>query len=420
MAEVARERGRALVRGGAAWIDRQGQAARGAFRFSPESAPSLIGTSCAVLAAELFGVLDGWSETRKRDIAKGLLSHRGPDGWFVDPMLRPNSNATLNGRYLAGHATFLASMALDALRDEDATRFDFIDDGWRDDDALYAWLDQLDWTQPWRESNWVEWIGYSLLADAGVSVADVPLARTAWPAGFAGLMAWLVDHQDRATGMWGAPALPEPFRTLHQMAAAYHHYVFYYGTGTTIPLMDVIVDRTLALQQPDGLFLPAVRGGGPCEDLDAIDILANMHRLADYRRADIEQALRRALTALLRNQRQDGGFVNRSPLRTRRELLGEAFTLNVKPGLRRRLGAIKRTIHQDGQGDRTAYAGCQSMPFYWGGGDMFSQWFRPLSVALAASVLGEDEAPVWWDFGFRDRITQSWWPGAPVMKAAAR
>jgi hypothetical protein len=51
---------------------------------------------------------------------------------------------------------------------------------------------------------------------------------------------------------------------------------------------------------------------------------------------------------------------------------------------------------------------------------MFSQWFRPLGIALAASVLGEDEAPVWWDFGFRDRITQGWWPGVIAARTAAR
>ena len=404
--------GRELAGRAAGWIDRQYDATRSAFRFSPESAPSLVGSACAALAAETLGALGAWSAKRRRAVAQGIRRFQRPDGWFEDPLLVPRAGADLDAHYLRGHATFLALMSLDALGEQAVFPLEFLD-RWRDDDTVNDWIDKLDWTNPWRESNWVEWIGYWLLRDAGFTVADVPLSRVRWPRGFAGLFAWLRDHQDPTTGMWGTPPRPEPQRTLHLMAGAYHHYVFYYATGTPVPHLEAIVDHCLALQQADGLFLPGVSGGGPCEDLDAIDILANMHRLGDYRRTDIEQALERALGGLCDNPRSDGAFVNRhDPIgsRGRTGWLAEAFSPRASR-LRTRAGALKRALLLDQRGPCIGYAGSRTLPFHRAGGDMFSQWFRPLAIALAATVLGPDGSPVWWGFGFRDRITQGWWAG---------
>ena len=195
------------------------------------------------------------------------------------------------------------------------------------------------------------------------------------------------------------------------MAAAYHHYVFYYATGQSLRFKVRIVDHTLALQQPDGLFAPGRAGGGPCEDLDAVDILANMHRLSDYRRGEIEQALAKASAALLSSQRSDGGFVysfDGNALNLLPSLLWTLFRPWYPPGPRTRL----KVLCQYMSGSRQSYARCPSLPFRTKGGDMFSQWFRPLAIAIAASVLGEDRSPVWWRFGFRRQITQGWWPGA--------
>ncbi|NQE54075.1 hypothetical protein C5S29_10830 [ANME-1 cluster archaeon GoMg3.2] len=72
--------------------------------------------------------------------------------------------------------------------------------------------------------------------------------------------------------------------------------------------MEKIVDTTLLLQQPDGLFSP-VGGGDGCEDLDAVDTLVNMHKCVDYRREDIKNALERVLAATINLQGEDGAFL---------------------------------------------------------------------------------------------------------------
>ena len=226
-------------------------------------------------------------------------------------------------------------------------------------------------------------------------------------------MQWLEDHQDPTTGFWGDPPYQGLSRILQQMTAAYHHYVFYYATGFSIRYKDRIVDNTLLLQQADGLFTPGRVGGGPCEDLDAIDILANMHRLTDYRRGDIESSLKRALTALLSNQRSDGAFVqvcDGHTLSLLSQLMRTLLRPWYRPAPRTRLRALRQYIKTARSGALRYYAACPDLPFRSKGGDMFSQWFRPLAIAIATSVLGPNISPVWWRFKFRRQITQGWWP----------
>lgn len=406
----------------AEWITSQSTRSNGGFPLSPQSPVCLIGSCCAVLASEILGSLSCWSSQQIRTVAQYIHRFQRDDGWFEDPYLRRVDGNKLDSRYFRGHATFLAVMALDALGQQPDRRLAFLDQ-WRDDTYLYDWIDQRDWTKPWRESNWVEWIGYWLLVDAQFTVDDVPLQKEQYPPGFAGLMQWLEDFQDATTGFWGNPPYQGQKRVLHQMAAAYHHYVFYYATGHPLRYMNRIVDHTLLLQQPDGLFSLGV-GGGPCEDLNAIDILANMHRLADYRRSEIEEALSRAVLALLKNQRSNGAFVfaiDAGALNLLPSILKTVFRPWVRPGPLARIRAVRRYIESAGSsGLQQYYGGCHHLPFRRKEGDMFSQWFRPLAIAIAANVLGPSHSPILWNFGFRRQVTQGWWPGQRQVTASGR
>jgi hypothetical protein len=400
------------------WIKKQYVPSQGGFRFSCQTPPCLIGSCCAALACETLGSLSSWSAQEIEKWQRYIQGFQQDDGWFEDPYLKATEGSSHDSTYLRGHATFLAVMALDALGQRPHQDLEFLDT-WRDDTRLYDWIDRRDWTRPWRESNWVEWIGYWLLSEARITVEDVPLPKERFPPGFSGLMQWLEDHQDATTGFWGDPPYKGSERIFHQMAAAYHHYVFYYATGHPLRYVHRIIDNTLSLQQPDGLFALDRNGGGPCEDLDAIDILANMHRLTDYRCVEIEQALTKSLLALLRNQRSNGAFVY--------ALDGDSFTLLPKllrtifrpwysPGPRARLNSLRKYIRSTYFGTELYYAGSPNLTFWMKKGDMFSQWFRPLAIAIAAAVLGPERSPVWWNFGFRRQITQGWWPGTVRSK----
>ena len=389
------------------WIAKQYIPSQGGFRFSPLTPVCLIGSCCAALAAETLDSLSNWSAQEVEAWAGYIQGFQQPDGWFDDPFLKPTEGNVLDSTYLRGHSTFLAMMALDALGKKPNRPLEFLD-VWRDDTRVYDWIDKLNWTKPWRESNRVEWVGYWLLAESKITVDDVPLRKENFPPGFGGLMQWLDDHQDPTTGFWGNPSFGGLIRTLHQMAAAYHHYVFYYAIGQSVRFSERIIDHTLALQQPDDLFNPVQMGGGPCEDLDAIDILANMYHQTDYRHKDIESALKRALLALVKNQRSDGAFIHAFDgnfLSLLPSFLGSVVRPDG-PSRRSRLRALRYSV----SGSRRHYAGCSKMPFRTKQGDMFSQWFRPLAIAIGASALGADVSPVWGVFRFRRQITQGWWP----------
>lgn len=394
------------------WIRQQYVPSQSGFRFSPHSPVCLLGSCCAALACEVLGSLPLWTSTQVEAWASFIQAFQQRDGWFEDPYLQPNDGNALDSDYLRGHATFLAVMALDALGKKPVYRLGFLD-RWKDDNQLYEWIDRLEWSNPWRESNWVEWVGYWLLIDGNLSSSDVPLSKEHLPPGLAGLLQWLDDHQDPVTGFWGNPPFDGAMRILCQMAGAYHHYVFYYATDKPIRYMERIVDHTLSLQQQDGLFAPHRPGGGPCEDLDAIDILANMRRLTDYRQSDIEDALERALTALLRNQRSNGTFVyafDSNPGGWLSKSLRTLLRPTYPPGLLKRLQALRQYRDEERLGSVEYYGGCADISFCSKEGDMFSQWFRPLAIAIAATAIGRNRSPVWWPFGFRRQITQGWWP----------
>ena len=416
-----RRRGAVQTRGaahmrGAGWLRSMRGDTPGSYRFSDETPPSMMGAVCAALSAE---VLDrGLLHENRRAWIDYICTFQRDDGWFEDPLLRHQPGSPHSPEYLRSHQTFLATMALDALGGLPLRPLCFIEN-WRDDDAVYEFIDALPWSDPWAASNWVEHIGYFLLSDAGLRPADTPIGPQRRPSGFRGLMAWLTDHIDPNTGFWGDPPFEEPHRSHYLMAGAFHHYVFFYATGTAIPAQEHIIDTTLGLQQPHGLFRPGRPGGGPCDDLDAIDILANMSRLTEHRRGDIHDALERASLAILGAQRSDGAFVwayDPSVWRgfgTRvlpiAHIAGTILNPLSRRGPRERWWRV-REQWRDRLGTHMAYAGESRLRFRTAAGDMYSHWFRPLALAIAAQTLPVERRPVSWDFGFRDQITQGWWP----------
>jgi hypothetical protein len=93
------------------------------------------------------------------------------------------------------------------------------------------------------------------------------------------------------------------------MAGAMHLYPFYWIYERSVKYIDKIVDTTLSLQQPDGLFNPVTGiGGSQCLDYDAIHILSNFYWFFPYRQKDITECLKKAGNALLVNHNPDGGF----------------------------------------------------------------------------------------------------------------
>ena len=210
---------------------------------------------------------------------------------------------------------------------------------------LSEWLSKRDWKDAWLEGNNILFVMQILVYLRDVE--RVPNANDALKQVFD----WLSEEVDSATGLWGTDGKCSPFVA---MCGGYHQLLVYYYTNTPVLYPKELIDTTLALQHEDGGFSPH-GGGGACEDVDAVDILVNLYKRCDYRRAEIRVALRKALRSILTMQMPDGGFVYRR---------GEEFSHMGMP--------LTRTPPDSS--------------------NMFSTWFRAHTVALISEVLARGGA----------------------------
>lgn len=270
------------------------------FSFTAGGPESVIATSCAVLILGGLGRLDD-VEGGARARWAGYLSacQRPHDGRFVDPLLETNpvESREHDLEYLLDQTTYFALQALDTLgrRPQHAIA---VLERWPTPEAITTWLEELDWSNAWLQSNRVMFV-LSFLVDQ-VERLDNPAAAALYHA----VLDWLDTAQDHATGLWGTQ---QRASLLNAMAAAYHFLPFYEYVHRPINGLRAMIDATLSLQQPDGLFAAGL-GGGACEDLDAIGVLAVASRHSAHRWEEVKRAAVRAFWALWNTQNEDGGF----------------------------------------------------------------------------------------------------------------
>jgi glycosyltransferase involved in cell wall biosynthesis/SAM-dependent methyltransferase len=270
------------------------------FCFAEGTSRSLIATCCGILILEGLGKLQHISQEDHDSWALYLQSCQDAgSGLFRDPLLDdfPVESADHDLAYLSHQMSYFALQALDALGLRATYPLRFME-AFDSSEAISQWLDQLDWSNAWLQSNRVMFVLAFLIYRAEV---EHDLAA---PSIFHAALDWLDQMQDAATGLWGKRPAES---TLNAVAAAYHFIPFYEYVHRPVNRMRRIIDFTLALQQSDGLF-GATSGGGACEDLDAIDLLVTLVRQGGYRHDDIKRAMIRAYWAIWNLQNEDGGY----------------------------------------------------------------------------------------------------------------
>jgi hypothetical protein len=348
----------------------------GAFAMSPSSeACNLLSTCFGVLAFDLVGWLGSMPKTeRARMVDRIRACQNAETGAFFDASFDQPVYGAHSRRYIEQQCTDFAVMALDILGAAPAHPL-------RLDERYHgtAWLDGLNWADPWLVSNEVMFVLNALLRDARPDAADA-------------ILDWLDAHQDPRNGCWN---LGHRASTLNQMAGAFHFLIFHAYLGRTPRHVERIVDTVLMLQDRDGLFsYPG--GGGSCEDLDAVDLLCRAAFYTDYRRSDIQQAMARAYPALWANQNPDGGFCwakrNRLSLRT----LAHA----VRPDLwRRSRGDFKANLSAKlcnqwriltrAPEETWTFSGIETTRLPLSASDLWSTWFRLLAIASIEKTFPE-------------------------------
>ena len=163
---------------------------------------------------------------------------------------------------------------------------------------LSNWLDRRDLKYAWLEGNNILFIGQLL-----VYLRDVernPKAQAALGLWFH----WLDGNLDPNTNLWGTNGY---CATADAVYGGYHQLLVYYHEDHMIVNPRGLVDTVLGLQHRDGGF-SSFGNAGACEDVDCVDILVNLYKRIDYRRAEIRYSLNRCVNHILRTQNDDGGF----------------------------------------------------------------------------------------------------------------
>ena len=329
--------------------------------------PTLMALCFAILTMELYGKL---RDAARPEWEQTLLASQDQDtGLFVDPLLsvRDLVPTSPGMDYLHHQTSYFALNALDALGHKPQCPLRFADP-FRDREYLEDWLEGLDWSDPWKESNWVMFIAAALYAmwqwEGEPAVAHALHA----------LLDWLDGHQDPGTGFWG---LQDGASLLDSMAAAYHFLPFYFCMGRALHYPERMIESTLSLQQPDGLFHPD-GGGDTCLDVDAVDILVKCSLITSHRARQVTEALERAYHAILGNADESGGFCRARhrplPPKTWKRRLADAVGLDR---LLRRPYVAPQEVWE--------YSGWAKMPFDIRQADLWSTWFRSATAIRSSS-----------------------------------
>jgi hypothetical protein len=334
--------------------------------------PRLMPTCFAVLAAECNGGLGSIDEPRRAQVADYLRGHQLPHtGLFQDGEIHRRDTSSHSARYIQLQHTYFALHALDALGIRSDHQVHWVAP-LKSQEYMRGWFDGGPWDDAWLHSNHVMF-ALTFLQQLHEHAGDND-ALLAYDA----ILDYLDAKQDPVSGSWQ----PEGRRDdRNAIFAGYHFLPYYFWRGRRPQFVEQQIDTTLGIQSADGFYLP---GGGACEDLDAVHTLVMMAMISDHRAADVKQSLMRCARAILEHQNADGGYSNYS---IRQDRLAKRLIRST--GVDRLL--LRRELVPRGW----KYSGWKPLACPYDVSDMWSAWFRPLSLALIAELYPSDFTGEW-------------------------
>lgn len=329
----------------------------GGYRLQGEAAPTTLSTAIGAIA-HFF--LTGKPDLSALDY---LLATRDATGAFTDPLL---SHETVDSAlhpfdYLFDQTNYFAVRALRLCRRS-------VDPGPLANSPVgrvRKWVEELNWADPWLESNRV--------------MFALELLEPRHEGAKAELLDWLAAHSDPQTGYWGTD---RGATALRGMAGAYHFYGFLLAARISLPDASTVIRSTLSLQEADGLFTPG-GGGNSCLDMDAVDILALYEpALPRVERTAVRTGALAAAEAILAMQSSSGGFPESSSPEARSRTVALA-------------GADSHRITQTWRGERLIrYSSWRQMEYDATAPDLWSTLCRAVALARIAQILALPRVPV--------------------------
>lgn len=176
--------------------------------------------------------------------------------------------------------------------------------------------------------------------------------------------------------------------------------MLYFYVGRELNFKTTIIDKTISFQNFDGLFAPQL-GGGACEDIDAIDTLVQCYLRSGHRTEDVKNVLKKSYDAIMALEAEGGGFIWGikkyygpsiylkmicSILKVKD--IGHWLFLNRRFIREQQLNPLKPR-HPEGWVSR-------GIPI--NESDLFSTWFRLLSIVYISMIIETPESKLEWEF----------------------
>jgi len=362
----------------------------------PSGEANLIPTCFAVLASESCGLLRNFTPKRKAEIADSILKSQSEQTGFFSPgRLLKNELTNHSATYINMQATYFALHALDALEMRPRYLIHFAKK-LQDISYLYGWMDGGPWNNPWLHSNNIMFALTFLQTDNLWTNDNASLDA------YDSILCYLNKRQDETTGLWLSDNGIDLETAVY---AGYHFLPYYLWRGIPLHYPESIINSALAIQKNDGLFGTSLQSGS-CEDLDAVHTLVLMSHLTNHRKTDINKALDRCFARIIEIQNADGGFPNivkyPSKLRMPRTL-SESISM-----VRLFLSKFQEPIW--------FYSGWQRLSCPISKSDMWSAWFRPLTLKLIVDHYSDNKGLS--EHGSYRRLPGLGWHNAATLKNA--
>ena len=266
------------------------------------SKPNIYASCYACMIRSLYGDLDTLSCEEKQEWASYFDSFQSSeDGLFYDPVLANkiyNTEDWWGARHLALHLI----IAYSALGTKPKYDFTFLKPFY-DPEYVVKWLESRDWGDRIAFTG-NEVMNYGCLLQYSRDYFQNEGAG----AGLQAMMNWLEDRINPDTGMWGELPTDDPYSLSQLVQGAYHIYPLFFYDNRVLPYKNKAIDLLLNTQNAIGGFGVTLNSSA-CEDIDSIDPLIRFMGDTDYRRGEVDLALKRAFPMVLANMNSDGGFV---------------------------------------------------------------------------------------------------------------
>lgn len=333
---------------------------------SSRTAPVLYASIYSCMLKAIYGELDDLTTKEKRSWADYFDSFQSKDdGYFRDPLLEGKEFEGDCGwgdgwgiQHLAGHII----IAYGRLGFKPKYKFIFLEKYY---DLVYLenWLNQLFEEKPmWGASNYIMNV-CTLLQYSRDFMYDKKAHES-----IQFILNWLSNLQNPETGMWHKGKLNSYKELSDAIRGAYHYFPLYIYEKKPIKYQEKVVDHILKSQNSWGGFEDEMKPSGACEDIDALDPLIRFTLNTNYRKGEVDLAIRKCLVWIFSNKTKDGGF-----------------------------SFMSKTPHEYGNHILTSSNKDE--------GNLFASWFRTLALAYALEYLEiENKFNIGWFPGYELKI----------------